>query len=64
MPAFKLLGLAYDHEDIFRAYQNLLLGAKDSTAYALELLDQIVAPGIKEKLIKRIERLVECGAGR
>ena len=64
MPAFKLLGLAYDHEDIFRAYQNLLLGTKDSTAYALELLDQIVAPGVKEKLIKRIERLAECGAGR
>jgi len=61
LPVFKLLGLAYDHEDIFRAYQNLVLGTKDSTAYALELLDQIVAPGIKEKLFRRIERLGECG---
>lgn len=64
LPVFKLLGLAYDHEDIFRAYQNLLQGTKDSTAYALELLDQIVAPEIKTKLFPRIERLSECGAVR
>lgn len=64
LPVFKLLGLAYDHEDIFRAYQNLLQGTKDSTAYALELLDQIVAPGVKDKLFRRIERLAECGEDR
>jgi AAA family ATP:ADP antiporter len=64
LPVFKLLGLVYDHEDIFRAYQNLLLGTKDSTAYAVELLDQIVASEIKTKLFPRIERLFECGDGR
>ena len=61
LPVFKLLGLVYDHEDIFRAYQNLLQGTRDATAYALELLDQIAAPEIKAKLFPRIERLSECG---
>ena len=54
---FKLLGLIYDHEDIFRAYQNLLKGTKDSIAYAIELLDHTVSTDIKERLIPILEGL-------
>ncbi|MDP2915565.1 MAG: Npt1/Npt2 family nucleotide transporter [Candidatus Aminicenantes bacterium] len=55
LPLFKLLGLAYDHEDIFRAYQNLLKGTKDSIAYAIELLDHTVSQDIKERLFPLLE---------
>ena len=56
---FKLLGLVYDHEDIFRAYQNLLKGTKDSIAYAVELLDHTVSQDIKERFFP----LIECVSG-
>ena len=55
LPSFKLLGLIYDHEDIFRAYQNLLKGTKDSIAYAIELLDHTVSQDIKERLFPLLE---------
>jgi ATP/ADP translocase len=55
LPLFKLLGLVYDHEDIFRAYQNLLKGTKDSIAYAVELLDHTVDLEIKERLFPILE---------
>jgi len=55
LPPFKLLGLVYDHEDIFRAYQNLLKGTKDSIAYTIELLDQTVSQDIKERLFPLLE---------
>jgi len=55
LPLFKLLGLIYDHEDIFRAYQNLLRGTKDSVAYAVELLDNTVGLEIKGRLFPVLE---------
>jgi len=55
LPLFKLLGLVYDHEDIFRAYQNLLKGTKNSIAYAVELLDHTVSQDIKERLFPLLE---------
>jgi len=57
LPLFKLLGLVYDHEDIFRSYQNLLKGTKDSIAYAVELLDHTVDLEIKERLFPILEGL-------
>ena len=45
---FKLLGLVYSHEDIFRAYQNIQVGTKDSVAYALELLDYTVEKEMRD----------------
>lgn len=53
----KLLGLIYPHEDIFRAYQNIKIGTKDSVAYALELLDNILKKEIKDILFPIIEDL-------
>jgi ATP:ADP antiporter, AAA family len=60
LPAFKLLGLAYDHEDVFRAYQNLLKGTKDAAAYAIELLDQMLAAALKPRLFPLIEAVYGC----
>jgi HEAT repeat protein len=58
---FKLLGLIYDHEDIFRAYQNLAKGTKDSIAYAVELLDHIVSLEIKERLFPALDGISRKG---
>jgi ATP/ADP translocase len=55
LPLFKLLGLVYNHEDIFRSYQNILKGTKDSIAYAVELLDHTVDLEIKERLFPILE---------
>ena len=55
LPAFKLLGLVYDHEDVFRAYQNFLAGTKDLIAYAVELLDYILDPELKGLVIPILE---------
>jgi len=57
LPVFKLLGLIYDHEDVFRAYQNLLKGTKDSVAYAIELLDHTVSQDVKDRLFPILEGL-------
>jgi len=52
---FKLLGLVYPHDDMMKAYQNIKSGTKDSTAYALELLDNTLDKELREKLIPVIE---------
>jgi hypothetical protein len=54
---FKLLGLIYGHEDMSKAYQNLKTGVKDSVAYALELLDNVLEKEIREIVFPVIEDL-------
>ncbi len=54
---FKLLGLIYTHEDIFRAYQNIKERTKDSTAYAVELLDNTLEKEIRDILLPLIENI-------
>jgi AAA family ATP:ADP antiporter len=62
LPVFRLLGLIHDHEDIFRAYQNLLKGTKDSIGYAIELLDHMLDPETKSRLFPRLDDLAGGGA--
>ncbi|TET73508.1 MAG: MFS transporter [Candidatus Aminicenantes bacterium] len=57
MNIFKLLGLIYSHEDIFRAYQNIRTATKDSVDYALELLDNILPKEIRDVVFPLIEDL-------
>jgi ATP/ADP translocase len=57
MNIFKLLGLIYPHEDIFRAYQNIRTAAKDSVDYAVELLDNILPKEIRDLILPLIEDL-------
>ena len=57
MNIFKLLGLIYSHEDIFRAYQNIRSTTKDSVDYALELLDNILPKEIRDVVFPLIEDL-------
>jgi hypothetical protein len=52
---FKLLGLIYPHDDIFRAYQNIKTGTKDSVDYAIEHLDNILSKEKKDLLFPIIE---------
>lgn len=52
---FKLLGLVYPHEDIFRAYQNVLKGTKESIAYAVELLDNTLDKDSREAVLAIVE---------
>ena len=54
---FKLLGLIYTHEDIFRAYQNIKEETKDSTAYAVELLDNTLEKEIRDIILPLIENI-------
>jgi hypothetical protein len=54
---FKLLGLIYVHEDIFRAYQNIRVATKDSTAYAVELLDNTLEKEIRDIVLPLIENI-------
>jgi AAA family ATP:ADP antiporter len=54
---FKLLGLIYSHEDIMKSYQNIRTGTKDSVAYAVELLDNLVQKEIKDTIFPIIEDL-------
>jgi AAA family ATP:ADP antiporter len=54
---FKLLGLIYPHEDIAKAYQNLETATKDSVAYAVELLDNILERDIREMVFPLVEDL-------
>ena len=62
LPVFRLLGLVYDHEDVFRAYQSLLKGTRDSVGYAVELLDQTLDPDLKSRLFPKLESLAPRGA--
>ncbi|MGD9345245.1 MAG: hypothetical protein PVH84_05245, partial [Candidatus Aminicenantes bacterium] len=57
MDIFKLLGMIYPHEDIMKSYQNIRMGTKDSVAYAVELLDNILPKEIKEVLFPIVEDL-------
>lgn len=57
MNIFKLLSLIYSHEDIMKSYQNIRVGTKDSVAYAVELLDNLIHKEIKEILIPIVEDL-------
>jgi AAA family ATP:ADP antiporter len=57
MDIFKLLGLFYPHEDITKAYQNIERGTKDSTAYAVELLDNTLSKDLRDVLFPLIEEL-------
>ncbi len=54
---FKLLGLIYPHEDIVKSFQNIRTGTKDSVAYGVELLDNILQKEIKDALFPIIEDL-------
>jgi HEAT repeat protein/MFS family permease len=54
---FKLLGLIYPHEDTMKSYQNIRMGTKDSVAYAVELLDNLMQKEIKDALFPLIENL-------
>ena len=57
MNIFKLLGLIYSHEDIFKAYQNIRTATKDSIDYAVELLDNILPKEIRDAVFPLIEDL-------
>jgi AAA family ATP:ADP antiporter len=63
---FKLLGLIYPREDIAKANQNLKTGTKDSVAYAVELLDNILEREMRNTLFPLVEdisaeaRLARC----
>jgi len=52
---FKLLGLIYPHEDIFKAYQNLRTGTVDSMAYAVELLDNTLEKEMRDLILPIVE---------
>ena len=54
---FKLLGLIYSHEDIFKAYQNLKAGTADSMAYAVELLDNTLEKEVRDVILPIVEDL-------
>ncbi len=54
---FKLLGLIYSHEDIFKAYQNLKAGTRDSMAYAVELLDNTLEKEMRDVILPIVEDL-------
>jgi len=55
MNIFKLLGLVYPRDDIAKAYQNMRTGTKDSVAYAIELLDNILEKEMRDAVIPLIE---------
>ncbi len=55
MNIFKLLGIVYPHDDIARAYQNIRVGTKNSVAYAIELLDNILHKEMRDILLPIIE---------
>ncbi|UCC40674.1 MAG: MFS transporter [Candidatus Aminicenantes bacterium] len=54
---FKLLGLIYPHEDIFKAYQNIKTGTKESMDYAIELLDNMLDKEIRDMVFSLVEDL-------
>ncbi len=54
---FKLLGLAYPHEDISQAWQNLKSGSGNSIAYAVELLDNTLKKEMKDVILPLVEEM-------
>jgi len=54
---FKLMGLIYPHEDIVKAEQNIMAGTKEATAYAIEMLDNILKKDVKDVIFPLIENL-------
>ncbi len=54
---FKLLGLIYPHEDVVKAFQNIQTGTKNSVAYAVELLDNILEKEIRDAILPIVEDL-------
>ncbi|MGQ9672201.1 MAG: Npt1/Npt2 family nucleotide transporter [Candidatus Aminicenantales bacterium] len=54
---FKLLGLIYPRQDMMKAYQNLRTGTKDSVAYALELLDNVLDKEMRDLIFPLVEDL-------
>ncbi len=54
---FLLLGLIFPREDIQRAFQNLQAGTRNSVAYALELLDNLLPRDLKLGLFPIVEDL-------
>ena len=54
---FKLLGLIYSHEDISKAEQNIRAGTKEATAYAIEMLDNILKKDVKDVIFPLVEDL-------
>jgi ATP/ADP translocase len=52
---FKLVGLLYDHETVFRAYQSFRKRTKDDVALAVELLDETLPRELKERLLAVLE---------
>jgi len=54
---FKLLGLIYSREDMVKAYQNLKAGTKDSVAYSLELLDDVLEREVRDFVFPVVEDL-------
>ncbi|MGB2765040.1 MAG: Npt1/Npt2 family nucleotide transporter [Candidatus Aminicenantaceae bacterium] len=57
MNVFKLLGLIYSYEDITKAYQNIKTGTKNSVAYAIELLDNILEKEMRDIVFPVVEDL-------
>lgn len=57
MNIFRLLALIYPHEDIIKAYQNIKTETKDSMAYAVELLDNILEKEMKDVIFPLVEDL-------
>ena len=54
---FKLMGLIYPHEDIIKAEQNIMSGTKEATAYAIEMLDNILKKDVKDVIFPLVENL-------
>jgi len=54
---FKLMGLLYPYEDIVKAEQNILTGTKEATAYAVEMLDNILKKDMKDVIFPLVENL-------
>jgi len=54
---FKLLGLIYPYEDIAKTEQNIRAGTKEATAYAIEMLDNILKKDVKDVIFPLVENL-------
>jgi hypothetical protein len=54
---FKLMGLIYPHEEIVKAEQNIMSGTKEATAYAIEMLDNILKKDVKDVIFPLVENL-------
>ncbi len=54
---FKLLGLVFSREDLFKAFANWRSGSKESVAYALELLENSLPKTVRQGLVPLLEDL-------